>query len=115
MRPNLMSLIMHPLNNSRIIIDIPNILSIEEERSRGSVLAKQFEEIGGVLVRAVIEGEGYRTGGRASINDDTDGDSSGARRGLSNGSRRCSGNRGSEESVGVGRQIAKESHFEGLE
>lgn len=118
MRRNLMSIIMHPLDNLRVVIDIPHILSIKEERRWGSVLAKELEEIGSVLERPVIEGKGYRTGGRASIDDGTDGDSSlgcGARRGLrGNGCRCCGGNRGSEESVGVGREIAKGNHFEGL-
>lgn len=66
-----MPLITHPLDHCRIPIDIPEVLPVNEERASGSVRTEKLQEIGGVLVRAVVEGECYRSGGRASLDDGT--------------------------------------------
>lgn len=97
-----MSLIMHPLHNTRIVIDITPILPIDKKSTAGSVPAENVEELSSVLVWSIVESKCNRSGGCTSIDDGTNWDGSvsrDARRSLRYGSRRCSSDRCCEEGV----------------
>lgn len=64
-----MPLIMHPLQNPGILVDVTVILPINKERTPGSTSTKQVEEIGSILVRSVVKSQCDRPGNRASIDD----------------------------------------------
>ena len=115
MRRNLMSLIMHPLHNPRIVVDITKILPVNKERTPDPVSTKQVKELRSVLVWSVVESKCNCSGGRTSIDDRTNRNSRvgrGAGRSLSYGHRCSSSDRCSKEGIGASYHVVEGYHLE---
>lgn len=73
MRANLMAFFENAPHDSCITMKAPFILAIEEEGRSRTVCTEEFQEIGSVHERSIVEGQSDRTRNDASVQDGSEG------------------------------------------
>lgn len=96
---NLVTLVDHALDNRLVVIDVAPVVAVQEESGLVTVLLELVKELGGVVERTIVKGEGDVLVDSAAGDRGTDGDS---------------GSGGLDETSVGGELEKRELHLDGL-